>query len=77
MLELKKPPRLRPGDKVAAVSLSWGAAGRPDIRWRYELGKRRMQELFGLEVVEMPHTLRPIQRSSPAIPTERSAISLP
>ena len=59
MLELKKPPRLRPGDKVAAVSLSWGAAGRPDIRWRYELGKRRMQELFGLEVVEMPHTLAP------------------
>ena len=59
MLELKKPPRLRPGDKVAAVSLSWGAAGRPDIHWRYELGKRRMQELFGLEVVEMPHTLAP------------------
>ena len=42
MLHLKKPKHLEPGDKVAAVSLSWGAAGRPDIRWRYELGKRRM-----------------------------------
>ena len=59
MLHLQKPKHLEPGDKVAAVSLSWGAAGRPDIRWRYELGKRRMEELFGLRVVEMPHTLAP------------------
>ena len=59
MLHLKKPKHLEPGDKVAAVSLSWGAAGRPDIRWRYELGKRRMEEIFGLRVVEMPHTLAP------------------
>lgn len=61
MQELIKPARLRAGDKVAAVSLSWGAAGNPDIRWRYELGKRRMEELFGLKVVEMPHTLAPEQ----------------
>ena len=54
MLQLKKPPRLHRGDKVATVSLSWGAAGSPDIRWRYELGKRRMETLFGLQVVEMP-----------------------
>ncbi len=59
MLQLKKPPRLHRGDKVATVSLSWGAAGSPDIRWRYELGKRRMETLFGLQVVEMPHTLAP------------------
>ena len=59
MLHLQKPKHLEPGDKVAAVSLSWGAAGRPDIRWRYELGKRRMEEQFGLRVVEMPHTLAP------------------
>lgn len=26
MLQLKKPPRLHRGDKVATVSLSWGAA---------------------------------------------------
>lgn len=59
MLNLKKPPRLQKGDKVAAVSLSWGAAGVPEIRWRYELGKRRMETLLGLQVVEMPHTLAP------------------
>ena len=59
MLHLQKPQHLKPGDKVAAVSLSWGAAGVPEIRWRYELGKRRMEELFGLRVVEMPHTLVP------------------
>lgn len=57
MLNLQKPQHLKPGDKVATVSLSWGAAGRSDIRWRYELGKRRMEKLFGLQVVEMPHTL--------------------
>lgn len=59
MLHLQKPQHLKTGDKVAAVSLSWGAAGVPEIRWRYELGKRRMEELFGLQVVEMPHTLAP------------------
>lgn len=59
MLHLQKPNHLKPGDKVAAVSLSWGAAGVPEIRWRYELGKRRMEKLFGLQVVEMPHTLAP------------------
>ena len=59
MLSLQKPQHLKAGDKVAAVSLSWGAAGVPEIRWRYDLGKRRMEELFGLRVVEMPHTLAP------------------
>ena len=73
MLKLQKPKHLQPGDKVATVSLSWGAAGDPDIRWRYELGKHRMEELFGLEVVEMPHTLAPpnmsatIRKSGPRI----------
>lgn len=57
MIKLQKPQHLKPGDKVATVSLSWGAAGVPEIRWRYELGKQRLEELFGLRVVEMPHTL--------------------
>lgn len=39
MKKLIKPPRLKPGDRVAAVSLSWGGAGDPAIRWRYELAK--------------------------------------
>ncbi len=57
MLNLIKPPRLQAGDKVAAVSLSWGGAGDPQTLWRYEQGKRRLQEVFGLQVVEMPYTL--------------------
>ncbi len=58
MLRLQKPPRLKPGDTVAAVSLSWGGAGDPEILWRYETGKRRLAERFGLNVVELPHTLK-------------------
>ena len=57
MFTVKKPERLRPGDTVAAVSLSWGGAGDKEMRWRYELGKRRIEEEFGLRVVEMEHTL--------------------
>jgi muramoyltetrapeptide carboxypeptidase LdcA involved in peptidoglycan recycling len=57
-LELIKPRRLRPGDKVATVSLSWGGAGDPKIRWRYELGKKRLEECFGLKVIEMESTLK-------------------
>ncbi len=55
---LVRPPRLRPGDTVAAVSLSWGGAGDPSLLWRYELGKQRLQDVFGLNVVEMPNTLK-------------------
>ena len=58
MLTLKKPSRLRIGDTVATVSLSWGGAGDSDLIWRYEKGKRRLMEQFGLHVVEMPHTLK-------------------
>lgn len=56
-MNLIKPKRLRPGDKVATISLSWGGAGDPDILWRYEVGKKRLEEEFGLKVVEMPNTL--------------------
>jgi muramoyltetrapeptide carboxypeptidase LdcA involved in peptidoglycan recycling len=56
-MKLIKPKRLKAGDKVATVSLSWGGAGDSDILWRYEIGKKRLEEEFGLKVVEMPHTL--------------------
>ncbi|MCM1991872.1 S66 family peptidase [Oceanirhabdus seepicola] len=58
MMKLVKPQRLTPGDKVATVSLSWGGAGDEDLLWRYNLGKKRLQEQFGLEVVEMANTLK-------------------
>ena len=50
-----KPEKLRPGDRVATVSLSWGGPGA--FPHRYQAGKRQLQEEFGVTVVEMPHTL--------------------
>jgi muramoyltetrapeptide carboxypeptidase LdcA involved in peptidoglycan recycling len=52
-----KPPKLNPGDKVATVSLSWG--GPSVFPHRYETGKQQLQNEFGLQVVEMHHTLKP------------------
>jgi muramoyltetrapeptide carboxypeptidase LdcA involved in peptidoglycan recycling len=57
MSTLIKPRRLNPGDRVAAVSLSWGGPGA--YMHRYEAGKRQMEAEFGVQVVEMPHALRP------------------
>lgn len=57
-MRLVKPQKLNRGDKVATVSLSWGGAGDSDILWRYNAGKKRLQEEFGLNVVEMPCTLK-------------------
>ena len=51
-----KPRRLKPGDKVAAVSLSWGGSG--TYPHRYDAGKRQFTEEFGVEVVETKHALR-------------------
>ncbi len=53
--ELQRPSRLRGGDRIAAVTLSWGGPG--EIPHRYEAGKRQLEEAFGVTVVEMPHTL--------------------
>jgi muramoyltetrapeptide carboxypeptidase LdcA involved in peptidoglycan recycling len=53
---LIRPRKLRPGDRVAAVTLSWGGPGH--VPHRYEAGKRQFEEAFGVEVVETPHALR-------------------
>lgn len=55
---LKKPMKLQPGDTVATVSPSWGGAGEPEIKWRYEQGVKRLEEVFGLKVVPMPNSLK-------------------
>ncbi|MFA0815830.1 MAG: S66 peptidase family protein [Anaerofustis sp.] len=57
MQKLIHPNLLKQGDTVATVSLSWGGAGDADLIWRYQQGVRRLQEVFGLHVVEMKHTL--------------------
>lgn len=46
---------MRQGDRVAAVSLSWGGPGA--VPHRYEAGKRQLEAAFGIEVVEMSNTL--------------------
>ncbi|WP_026678664.1 S66 family peptidase [Fictibacillus gelatini] len=55
---LIKPEKLQPGDCVATVSPSWGGAGDPELRWRYEQGVKRLEEVFGLKVVPMPNSLK-------------------
>ena len=51
-----KPPKLNPGDKIATVSLSWG--GPSVFPQRYQVGVQQLQKEFGLQVVEMPNTLK-------------------
>ena len=57
-MNLINPKKLNHGDKIATVSLSWGIAGEPDARWRYDLAVKRMKEIFGLECVAAPNSMR-------------------
>jgi muramoyltetrapeptide carboxypeptidase LdcA involved in peptidoglycan recycling len=47
---------LTKGDTVATISLSWGGAG--ELLHRYEIGKKQLQDTFGLRVVETKNALR-------------------
>ena len=58
MQQLLKPRRLQKGDTVAAISISGGRAGDADMLWRYQVGKKRLEEVFGLHVIETPNALR-------------------
>lgn len=58
MKQLKKAKRLHPHDRIAIISCSSGMGGDPELRWRYELGIKRLKEVFQLEVVPMPHALK-------------------
>lgn len=49
------PPRLRPGARLAAVTLSWGGPGA--YPHRYEAGVQQLEEAFGVEVVPTAHAL--------------------
>lgn len=53
-----KPKKLKRGDAVAIVSLSSGTAGDEAFRHRYEQGKKRLEEVFGLKTVTMPNALK-------------------
>jgi muramoyltetrapeptide carboxypeptidase LdcA involved in peptidoglycan recycling len=53
-----KPKQLKPGDKVAIVSLSWGGLGDAELIHKFTLGKQRLEDEFGLQVIAMPHALK-------------------
>lgn len=52
-----KPCKLKIGDTIATISPAWGCAGDLDVRWKYELGVKRLEEL-GLRVVAAPNSLK-------------------
>lgn len=55
-MQLSIPRALRAGDRLAAVSSSWG--GPSVFPQQYELGKRQLEAEFGVELVAMPNALR-------------------
>ncbi len=55
-MEKIKPKRLRPGSRIAAISLAWG--GPSAIPHRYQIGKQQLEEELGVTVVETEHALR-------------------
>lgn len=57
-IQLVKSNKLKVGDTIATVSLSWGGAGDEGLLWRYQVGKKRLEEQFGLKVIEMENTLK-------------------
>ena len=53
-----KPKKLKKGDKIAIVSLSWGGLGDKKLIHKYYIAKERLENDFGLKVVTMPNTLK-------------------
>lgn len=53
-----KPYKLKKGDKVAIVSLSSGMLGDDEFLYKYQLGKQRLEEIFGLQVIIMENALK-------------------
>lgn len=55
-MKLIKPKALHEGDKVAALTLSWGGPG--TFPHRYEIGKKQLEDAFKVKVVETSCTLK-------------------
>lgn len=52
------PEKLKKGDTVAIVSLSSGMGGDKPFFHKYELGKKRLEVEFSLNVITMPNALK-------------------
>ena len=53
-----KSKRLKKGDKIAVVSLSWGGLGDESLIHKFYIAKERLERNFGLQVVAMPNALK-------------------
>lgn len=53
-----KPNKLKKGDKIAIVSLSWGGLGDEKLIHKYNIAKERLEDDFELEVITMPNALK-------------------
>lgn len=58
MMQLIKPQKLHVGDTIATVSLSDGASGELNMLKWYEVSKRRIHDLFGLNVIETSNSMK-------------------
>lgn len=58
MKQMIKPKRLKKGDRIAVVSLSWGGLGDEALIHKYHIARERLKCDFGLEAVAMPHALK-------------------
>jgi len=56
---LVRPRALKPGDRIAVVTPSWG--GPATFPHRYAAGKKFIEERFQLQLVEMPHAAAPAE----------------
>lgn len=57
-MELIKPKHLNQGDSIATISPCNGWAGDSDCLWRYRIGVQRLKNIFGLNVVAAPNSLK-------------------
>lgn len=58
MKEHIKPKALKKGDAVALISISGGRAGDNDMLPRYQVGKTRLEELFEINTIATPNSLK-------------------
>ena len=60
-MELIKPKRLSVGDTIATVSISWGIAGESNVAQKYELGRKRFYDIFGLKVQPAQNSMKGVE----------------
>lgn len=57
MYKLEVPKVLKKGDTIALISISGGRAGDKDMLYRYEIGKERLEKIWGVHVITTPNAL--------------------